>query len=242
MSFPRFLLEQSLGVGQLIELPEALTHRLQQVLRLALGDKIILFNGQGGEYQAQIREKSKRHLKVEIESFDPIIRQRSLSLHLGQVVSKGDRMDYTLQKAVELGVSTITPLIGDYGVVKLEASRWEKKRTHWDQILIHATEQSGRTDRPQLQPLSEVKTWIKDCQSSNKLILSPRGQTRIAELKPANGDFSLLVGAEGGLSPTEENEALAQGFTALCLGPLILRTETAGPMALASLHACFGKD
>ena len=241
MRIPRFYLPQPLAIETVLSLPEDLGHRLTAVLRLDVGAAVIVFNGRGGEYQASIIRKQKRHVDLLIHAFDPIERKRQLSIHLGQVISRGERMDYTLQKVVELGVASITPLTSEFCTVKVDAERAEKKHSHWDKIIIHACEQSGRTDKPPLYPVQSLTSWVSSCTHRQKLMLDPQGQTPLSGVNLHKAGYALLIGGEGGLSQQEISFSQQQGFLSLHLGALILRTETAGVVAMAGLHALYGE-
>lgn len=227
-----------LAAGTLITLDEAASRHLVQVLRMAAGDAFIAFNGEGGEYAATLESVSKRGATARIDALNSVNRESPLHVTLAQCVSKGDRMDYTLQKAVELGVSEVVPLISDYAVVKLDGERWEKKLDHWRGVMTSACEQTGRTRVPVLHPVSKLHDWLPRA-AGLRLILEPGASQTLKTLKPAEA-VSLLVGAEGGLSEPEVQAALKLGFTGIRIGPRILRTETAGPATLAALQALWG--
>ena len=237
----RIFLDQPLGLDQTLTLPEAASRHLVQVLRLREGDAFIAFNGQGGEYGAVIHRIAKRDVQVRIGSFNAINRESPLSLTLAQCVSKGDRMDYTLQKAVELGVSEIVPLLSERSVVKLDAERWEKKMEHWRGVVISACEQSGRTRIPALHTPAPINAWLtQDTGTTLKLTLAPEASRSFHSIELAQRPVILLVGPEGGLSDAEIQRAESKGFEAITLGPRILRTETAGVAALAAIQALWG--
>ena len=237
----RIFLDQPLGLDQSLTLTEAASRHLVQVLRLREGDAFIAFNGQGGEYGAVIHRIAKRDVQVRICSFNKIERESPLSLTLAQCISKGDRMDYTLQKAVELGVSEIVPLLSERSVVKLDAERWEKKMEHWRGVIISACEQSGRTRIPALHAPIPIQTWLGQATGTAlKLTLAPTAEQSLPSIQPGQRPVILLVGPEGGLSDTEIQRAQNKGFETIKLGPRILRTETAGVAALAAIQALWG--
>lgn len=227
-----------LAVDVRLALPEAAARHVGQVLRMHPGELIILFNGAGGEYDAVIETVEKRAVQVRVESYREIERESPLAMTLAQCVSKGERMDYTIQKAVELGVAAIVPLLSARSVVKLDGERWEKKLEHWRGVVISACEQSGRTHVPQLLPVQKLETWLGTAAGA-RFVLAPGGHHRLKELAPVQA-ATLLVGPEGGLDDREVALAVHRGFTAIGLGPRVLRTETAGVAALAALQALWG--
>lgn len=237
----RIFVDQVLSTDQILTLPEEASRHLVQVLRLREGDDFVLFNGQGGEYEAVLHHVAKREVQARIGRYDAVSRESLLPLTLAQCVSKGDRMDYTLQKAVELGVSAIVPLLSERSVVKLDAERWAKKMEHWRGIIISACEQSGRTRIPSLRTPLALDHWLNEAaDSALKLTLAPTARRSLRGIDPNQQPVLLLVGPEGGLSDAEIHLAERQGFDAVTLGPRILRTETAGVAALAAIQALWG--
>lgn len=232
MSTRRIFQDFSLTVGNSFELTANATHHLSCVLRVQMGEQIILFNGQGGEYRAVITAINKKKIVVQVIEFSPLERESLLQLHLGQVISRGERMDYTIQKAVELGATTITPLFSERCTVKLTTDRLANRLAHWQNIIISACEQCGRNRLPILTTPASLFEWVKKTHIGLCLILDPHGQeeTVMAESPTC---INLLVGSEGGLSAEEIDAAQQQGFKPLKLGPRILRTETAAVTALA---------
>lgn len=238
---PRIYLDQTLSSGQFVTLPEDAARHLVQVLRMGIGETFTIFNGQSGEFDATLHSVGKRDAQVLIGTFHDVDRESPLSLTLAQCVSKGERMDYTLQKAVELGVTQIVPLLSERSVVKLDAERWEKKMQHWRGVIISACEQSGRTRIPALHAVSPLHTWLPQAPTATlKLTLAPVAQQSIRTIAPAQHPILLLAGPEGGLSEIEIQRAQTSGFLPVTLGPRILRTETAGVAALAAIQALWG--
>jgi 16S rRNA (uracil1498-N3)-methyltransferase len=236
----RFYLETELSEGQTITLPDSAFRHWVQVLRARVGDQARLFNGDGSEHEAMLVAIAKRDAQVTLGRRHIVDRESPLRLLLAQAVSKGERMDYTLQKAVELGVSAIQPLISERTVVKLDAERWDKKLEHWRGIVIAACEQSGRARIPELRPVLRFDHWLAqplDCAA--RLILAPGAARTLREL-PAAHSAALLIGPEGGFSDAEIEQARQQGWAALTLGPRVLRTETAGVAAMSALQALWG--
>lgn len=237
----RVYIDQPLSTGATITLSEDAARHLVQVLRMRVGDNFIAFNGQGGEYAASLSAASKREAQATIGTFNAVDRESPLSITLAQCVSKGDRMDYTLQKAVELGVSAIVPLISSRTVVKLDAERWVKKIEHWQGVIISACEQSGRTRVPQLAAPQDLDDWLHASDNDHlKLVLAPGASKQLRQLDPNSRAITLLIGPEGGLSEAECALAAKRQYIPLALGPRILRTETAGVAALAAIQAQWG--
>ena len=240
MSEPRVYVDLDLAVGLVMALPEEAYRHLVIVLRRIPNDAVTLFNGRGGEYAAKIESVAKRKLTVRIEDFRAVERESPLPVILAQAVSKGERMDYSIQKAVELGVGMIQPLITDHVVVRLDAERWARKQEHWQGVAIAACEQSGRTRVPKVLPVADLRDWLNTGPAEVlRLVLSPAAAP-VALKRQANQPVVLLVGPEGGLSEVELKLADLAGFAALSLGSRVLRTETAGVVALSILQSKFG--
>lgn len=239
MRIPRIYTPQSLQLAATVALDDNAANHVARVLRLPIGAEIHLFNGTGGEYRCRITSITKRDVNVILEQFLAQDIGSALTIHLGQVISRGERMDYTLQKAVELGVTDITPLTSDFCTVKLQEERADKKFAHWQGIITSACEQSGRTILPTLHHPQSILSWIADSKAQHKLILEPSAEHTLKTLSPAS-DFALLVGGEGGLSDKEIQFANSHHFTGIKLGPRILRTETAGLAVIAALQTLFG--
>lgn len=236
----RFYHDIDIPYGGRIELTEAAAHHARDVLRLREGDRITLFNN-GNEFAATIVNTGKRGVSVEIGAAIEPLPESPLRVVLGQAISAGEKMDFTLQKAVELGVHAIQPLASERSVVKLSAERAEKRLAHWQGVVISAAEQSGRSHVPRVAPVRPLREWlaIKPVEALG-IILAPHAPTRFVELKPPTGQIRLLIGPEGGFSETECAAALAAGFSAAALGPRTLRTETAALTALAAMQVLWG--
>lgn len=234
----RVYVEAALRTGEALALPEAAARHVGQVLRMRAGEPLILFDGRGGEYAATIERVDRREVTVRVGAHDPVERESPLVLTLAQCVSKGDRMDYTLQKAVELGVTAIVPLLSARSVVRLDAERWDKKLEHWRGVVIAACEQSGRTRVPPIEPVRSLASGLPSA-SGLRLVLAPGGRQTLKSIEfvpPA----TLLVGPEGGLEENEIQQAERAGFIRLGLGPRVLRTETAGVALIAAAQSQWG--
>lgn len=233
MRIPRIFTEQHLLSGELVELEESASHHLSKVLRMQAGRELILFNGKGGEFAATIHEVSKKYVTVSIAEHTADNRESPLALELAIGISRGERFEWVLQKATELGVTKITPLITERTEVKTGGDRQEKMQDRWQHILISACEQCQRNVLPQLSAPIQISDWLPTVNSDLRFVLHHRdSKTLPAEQKPAT--VTLLIGPEGGLSVSEIEQALAKNFNALTLGPRVLRTETA-PVAAISL-------
>ena len=228
---------------------ESLTHiqlddnafgHLIRVLRLTEGDEFTLFNGDGYDYLAKLNKVSKKAADAEILAKTQVTCESPLNIHLGQGISRGDRMDFTLQKSVELGVNTITPLLTERCTVKLNKERMQKKVEQWQKIVISACEQSGRANVPEVKFPMTLEEWLAQETSALKLNLHPRAQHSIMSLPLENKRVRLLIGPEGGLSEQEINNATDANFIDVLLGPRVLRTETAALTAITALQCRFG--
>lgn len=235
---PRFYIETDLAVDTLVELTETVFHHWVKVLRAQIGEQATLFNGQGGEYEVELTDISKKSAIVKVNNFNPINRVTKFSTLLGQVMSKGDRMDYAIQKAVELGVSKIQLLTSERCEMRLKYDRDQKKLDHWQGIAIAACEQCGLNIVPEiLAPLS-LEQWLTSELPTTRLVLAPNKE-EVNALANVTTDLALLIGPEGGLSDTEINNANQKGFINWCIGERVLRTETAPVVALSILNYKF---
>lgn len=239
MRVNRIYVDLPLAVGQRLGLPAAQSRHLIQVLRLRAGDPLVLFNGDGRDYPGRLVTASRSDSRVEIETAGEIEPEPPLAIHVGIGVSKGERMDFALQKAVELGVARITPLFTHRGVVRLRGERLEKRQRHWRSIAVATCEQCGRRRLPQLMPAATLADWLA-LDHPCALVLDHRAGTPLPSRAPPAGALTLLVGPEGGLDAAEEALAERQGFERVRLGPRILRTETAPLAAIAAAQALWG--
>ncbi len=240
MRVPRIYTEQPLGPGQEIILEPDASRHLIQVLRLRAGADLILFNGNGYNYPATIASVSKKNASITVTSCSGPEKESQLQIHLCIAVSKGERMDFAIQKAVEMGVTEITPLFSTYGVVNLKGERLQKREQHWRRVMISACEQSGRCRIPVLNQGMAIDKWFDTPQEGTCLVLDPRAETGIGSLEQPAARISILVGPEGGLSDAELGAAEAHGFRGISIGPRILRTETAPLAAIASIQTLWG--
>lgn len=239
---PRFYYPDALSIGTVLALPNNVAHHVQ-VLRLSLGDNISLFNGTGGEYIATLTLMEKKRVTVEIKAFSPKEVELPYAVTLAQALPEASKMDWIIEKAVELGVAGIQPLAAQRCVVKLAADRAEKKRAHWQGIIVSATEQSGRNRVPHLGELADFNNWITQQDMHRRILLTPRAEQSLSDWArhhPSQA-VTLLIGPEGGFTEIEENMAQRQDVLALSMGPRVLRTETAGLAALAALNAVWGE-
>lgn len=223
------------------ETSAAQAHHLGRVLRLEPGDPLIVFDGSGQQIEAQIEGRGHTGLTLLLGERRVVERESNLAITLVQGISSGDRMDYTLQKAVELGVSTIQPVATERSVVQLKGERAERRVAHWQAIVVSACEQCGRNRLPAVAPIANFRDWLArpEGDAQTRLLLSPRGTQRLADL-PRTASVALLAGPEGGLAPAEEELAMGAGFTPVRLGPRVLRTETAALAAVAAMQTLWG--
>lgn len=228
-----------LSTGKIIELDEDNGHYVRTVLRLKKDTSIILFNGQGGEYLCTVAEVSRKAVLIGIEQWTDRSVESPLQVTLGLGISRGDRMDLVVQKAVELGVNKITPLMTERCVVQFKGEKKPQRLLHWQKIVQHAAEQSGRTTLPSLLEVESLPSWISQ-QQGLKVFLDPYAETTLNELKPDTMKVTLLTGPEGGFSSQERELAAAAGFIPVRLGARILRTETASLAALAAVQLLWG--
>ena len=218
-------------------------HHVIHVLRLQAGASLVLFDGRGAEYPSLIKRIDKTGLTLTVTGRNEVSRESSLEIVLAQGVSTGERMDYTVQKCVELGVSAIQPLITQRSVVRLTSERAERRVAHWQSVTAAACEQCGRNQLPPVLPVQALMKWLGELAPSagTRVLLSPHATaTRLRDRARPEGRITLLVGPEGGWNAEETRAALTAGFMPLALGPRVLRTETAAVAALAAMQALWG--
>jgi len=229
----------SCGRGHTIE-GDAANH-ITRVLRLQPGDPLIVFDGRGGEYAARIEAIRKDAVVVAVQEHSAATRESPLSLTLAQGVSRGERMDWVVQKATELGVTRIIPVLTERTVVRLDAKQSERKLLHWQGVAVAACEQSGRDRIPDIAAPVGLHDFLGGIDTgATRLLLSPTGTQRIDELPPPAAGLLVLIGPEGGLAQSEQRAAIQAGFAAVRMGPRVLRTETAAVAALTLLQHRFG--
>ncbi|MBA1273660.1 16S rRNA (uracil(1498)-N(3))-methyltransferase [Stutzerimonas azotifigens] len=237
MRLSRFFIDAPLTLGQ-HELPEAQAHYIGRVLRLSAGHAVQLFDGSGIEYVGQLTEVGKKRVSVELTESQPGLLESPLRVHLGQGLSRGERMDWAIQKATELGVSEITPLLSERCEVRLNDDRADKRLQHWRQIAISACEQCGRSVLPQIQAPVSLEDWLQRTEADLKLLLHPVAEPLGSHARPST--LALLIGPEGGITDGEIERARACGFQPARLGPRVLRTETAPVVALSVAQQLWG--
>lgn len=257
MSNLRFYSADNLTIGATIKLSDNAAAHATRVLRLEVSDEIVLFNGDGNDYTSAITSIKKNEVLVIVKTSVKITNESPLNITLLQGISSGDRMDYTIQKAVELGVSAFVPIVTSRSVVKLSNERAQKRLEHWQNVVHSACEQSGRAFVPKILAPTQLSAWLQannhagsgdahfKAEKPTRILLNPIGALRLAELPKHAGNIELrpvelLVGAEGGLSQSEIDMALSQGFKSVVLGTRILRTETAALTAIAAIQTLWG--
>jgi len=237
---PRIYQDQTLAVDQSLLLDAAASNHVARVLRLSENAHLILFNGKGGQYQAHITQLTKHQVAVQIDTFMEHEVESLLTIHLGQGISRGDKMDTTLQKAVELGVTTITPLLTQHCQIKHSNAQLQKKVAHWQKIIISACEQCGRNKIPALSFPQSLDDWLAPLSKATNLVLNPTGDTLLTNINPEQGPINLLIGPEGGLAQSELDKCKPFNFHQVKLGPRILRTETAAISTISIIQALWG--
>lgn len=237
MRLSRFFIDAPLSLGQQ-ELPEAQAHYIARVLRLGVGDAVQLFDGSGLEYRGELIEVGKKNVRVALHEQLDGLAESPLQIHLGQGLSRGERMDWAIQKAVELGVAEITPIVSERCEVRLKDERADKRLAHWRQVAISACEQCGRSRLPLIHAPLTLDDWLAQVEADLKLVLHPVAEPLTSHARPQT--LAFLIGPEGGLSEAEVAQATAQGFHAARLGPRVLRTETAPVVALSVAQQLWG--
>ena len=236
---PRFYLPAPLALQTTFSLPENIVRHIH-VLRLNTGDSITLFNGTGNDFDATLQEIGKRHAECHITAQRQPENESPLAITLVQAISSGERMDFTLQKSVELGVHAIQPIISERCVVRLSGERAEKRVQRWQDIVIAACEQSGRSIVPTVLPIVSFTDYLRQMPPELHLMMSLRRATTLRGIAPAPQTLRLMIGPEGGWTPAEEQAALAAGVQTITLGKRVLRTETAAMAAMAAMQVLWG--
>ncbi|HDZ39243.1 MAG TPA: 16S rRNA (uracil(1498)-N(3))-methyltransferase [Marinobacter sp.] len=240
MRTPRIYTDSPLSEGAQAELDENAAQHVGRVLRMQSGQALRLFNGDGQDYPATITEAGKKRVEVLVGAPEPNHTESPLQIVLGQALSKGDRMDYAVQKAVEMGVTCIVPLTTEHCEVKLKGDRADKRLRHWQSIAVSAAEQCGRARVPQILPVMTVAQWLEQSRDCDlRLVLHHRTAQALGSMnKP--GRIALMIGPEGGLTAEEITQAEKEGFLPVALGPRVLRTETAPVAAMALCQWLWG--
>lgn len=239
-SGPRIHVATALVAGGDVVLPEGPARHVGRVLRLKPDAPLVLFDGQNREAAAILTEVDRKRVVARVQAVRDGQGESPLVVHLGQAISKGDRMDYAIQKAVELGVAAITPLYTEHGEVRLKGDREQKKLAHWQAVAVSACEQCGRARVPPVHGPVPLSDWLAGRDEPLRLVLHPGAPGAFERAEAGLSSACVLIGPEGGLSTQEVATAEHSGFTALSLGPRILRTETAPVVALGLLQARFG--
>ncbi len=242
MALTRLYVNERLSEGAELHLDADQARYLGKVLRLKTGDAVNVFNGEDGEYSARITRLAKNSAVVLVATGVKSDTESPLKTHLVQGISRGERMDFVVQKATELGVKRITPVLTDYGVVKLDEKRAARRREHWQAVAESASEQCGRIHPPLIEDVISLNRWFgeRPAKPDLDLILRPGAGEPLATIRAPQVKVCLLVGPEGGFSDKEYDDAEAAGFRAVSLGPRILRTETAAVAALTVAQTLWG--
>jgi len=240
MNLPRFYCREALSPGAHVELPEPVARHAVRVLRMPPGAPMVLFDGRGGQYLAHIERIERDRVYAELAGWQDVECESPLSITLVQALQAGDKMDFTIQKAVELGVRDIVPVESRRSVLRLAGERAAKRVAHWQGVVASACEQCGRNQVPLVAPVEKLENWLaRPANGVLRLMLDPEAEASFASMRP-EGPVQLLIGAEGGLDPQEMIAAKQAGFRAVRMGPRVLRTETAGLAALAVMQAMWG--
>lgn len=239
MRVSRLFVHGGVEVDQAVELDAEAGHYVRTVLRLKKDAPIIIFNGRGGEFLGRVVEASRQRVVIAIDQWTDRSVESPLFVTMGLAISRGDRMDLAVQKAVELGVHVLTPLMTERCVVQLKGDKLHQRTGHWQKIMQHASEQCGRTLVPELRTVSKLDAWLK-AQQGLRIFLDPYAQHSLTDLSPETQRVTLLSGPEGGFADQEREAAKAAGFIPVKLGRRILRTETASLAALSAVQMLWG--
>lgn len=244
MRIPHIYQPGDIQLGQALNLNDDAAGHIGRVLRMQPGQQVSLFNGEGGEYLATITDAGKKSVVVHVDEFNERSSESNLSIHLGQGISRGDKMDFTIQKSVELGVTEITPIFSERCGVKLQGERLAKKQAQWQKIAISAAEQSGRNRVPIVHPAIKLEQWLSQTTNETKLTLHPRAKHSIKTIDTLehfnDSAIRFVIGPEGGFTDEEIASASQAGFIDIKLGPRILRTETAALTVISALQLAYG--
>ena len=240
MRIPRVFINQKIISSEIISLTEDKVHHIMHVLRLRVGDQIKLFNNTGLEFRAEIIEATKKTIRVQVKDDGQLENESPLTITLCLAISRGSRMDFSIQKAVELGVNRIAPFISEFGNVKLTGSRTDNKLSHWRKIIIGAAEQCGRNKLAELQSPIIFNEYLNSDSTATKLILHPGVEKMMSKITIKNGRLILMIGPEGGFSDLELQRASDNNYIPISLGPRVLRTETAVVCSLSNAQQLWG--
>ena len=243
MRIHRIFTDQELQPGHTVHLPEATAHYLSRVLRVTVGQRVLVFNGDGHDYAADIERLGRGELGLQLQTRLPAAAESPRAITLVQAISRGERMDISIQKATELGVTSIQPVFSARCEVKLKAEKLQRRVEHWRRVAISACEQSGRARLPELKEPVDLWAWLEQQTPAVRLALLPGAEhslARVAEGVDGSSGFDLLIGPEGGFDEQEVALLERAGVRAVHLGPRVLRTETAGPAAIAVIQAVAG--
>lgn len=236
----RLFLDHALNVGERYKLDEGAAHHVGKVLRLRANASLVVFNGQGGEYRAHLEQHDRRNMHVRIDEFVDVCRESSVSITLAQGLARGERMDFVIQKAVELGVHRIEPIATQHSAVRLSEERAQRRHAHWQSVATHACEQSGRNEIPTVSRLQTFSSWLRSACAGLRIVLDPTSQTLMSDVCDSARGVTLLIGPEGGLSEDELSQAESAGFVRVGFGPRVLRTETAALAAIVAVQVQLG--
>jgi 16S rRNA (uracil1498-N3)-methyltransferase len=240
MRVTRLFLDHTLNVGERYRLDERVAHHVSKVLRLRANASLVVFNGHGGEYLAHLEQDDRRSMHVRVDEFVDICRESPVAVTLAQGLARGERMDFVIQKGVELGVDRIDPVATKHSAVRLSGERAERRHAHWQNVATHACEQSGRNEIPRIAKLQDFGTWLQGAGEGLRIALDPTSTTLMSDVGNGARAVTVLVGPEGGLSEEELLQAERAGFVRVGFGPRILRTETAALAAIVAVQIRFG--
>ena len=240
MRVPRLFIDIPLTTGEIINLPRDKAHHISHVLRMRLGNSIKLINDSGNEYLSKIIEISKKSAQIEIGKSIRTTNESPLTINLCLAVARGQHMDFSIQKAVELGVKNIIPVISEFSNVKIQDDRVSNKLSHWQNIIISATEQCGRSYLTQIQKPVSLTEWMSIESSKSRLILHPESNQSMSSISLPDDELTLMIGPEGGFSDAEVEHAQENGCQPISLGPRILRAETAAVCAVSNAQQLWG--
>ena len=240
MATPRIHCDVRLGPGAQFPLSADAAQHVSKALRLKAGDGLVVFDGRGGEYEACIQRVDRGNVDVKVGAFRDVEREAAFRVGLVQGLPEADKMDWIIQKAVELGVAYVQPLVCDRSVVRLSGERAERRKSHWQRVAVAACEQSGRNRIPEVRETLSFQNWLAAPSDAPRWMFSPGGAPLAARAEAPPDGLELLVGPEGGLSEREAELAASRGCERVGLGPRVLRTETAPIAALAAMHALWG--